>query len=108
MEKDREEELKRQKQREAREIYAQTVQMRRAQEEREMKEQVAFDMKLLEQLLEQTNAEAALELNKKVRVTSLTQFMIVSNPYNRDISTANISLKLSQVLSHKIYYIFTN
>ena len=66
LEKQQELEEKRRKQQELRDVYAQSIQMKRANEARELQEQMAFDRKILEQLLEQSKIEVIEEAQKKV------------------------------------------
>lgn len=66
LEKQQELEEKRRKQEELRNVYAQSIQMKRANEARELQEQLAFDRKILEQLLEESKIEAIEEAQKKV------------------------------------------
>ena len=65
MEKRKEFEDKRRKQQEAREMYSRSLQMKKSEEAREMQQQMAFDMKLLEQLLEESKTEEVEAAHKK-------------------------------------------
>ncbi len=59
-------EEKRWKQQETREMYDRSLQMKRKKQAKEMQEQLAFDMKILEQLLEETKTEAKEQAQRKV------------------------------------------
>ena len=60
---------KRLKQQETRELYDRSLKVKRQREAREMQEQMAFDMKLLEQLLEETQTEAREQSQRKVYIS---------------------------------------
>ena len=57
---------KRRKQAETRQIYSRSIRMKREKEAREEQEQLAFDMKILEQLLEESRNEAMEQAQRKV------------------------------------------
>ena len=59
-------EEKRRKQAETRQIYSRSIRMKREKEAREEQEQLAFDMKILEQLLEESRNEAMEQAQRKV------------------------------------------
>ena len=59
-------EEKHRKQNETRQMFEKSVRMKREREARNMQEQLAFDMKILEQLLEETHNEAMEAQQRKV------------------------------------------
>lgn len=59
-------EEKRRKQSETRQIYSRSIRMKREKEAKEEQEQLAFDMKVLEQLLEDSRNEAMEQAQRKV------------------------------------------
>ena len=59
-------EEKRRKQQETRQIYSRSLRMKREKEAKEEQEQLAFDMKILEQLLEESRNEAMEQTQRKV------------------------------------------
>jgi hypothetical protein len=61
-------EEKRRKQNEIANMYDKSLRIKRQKEAREMQEQLAFDMKMLEQLLEESRNEAMEQAQRKVRV----------------------------------------
>lgn len=58
-------EEKRRKQEEVRNMYGQSLQMKKEKQAREMQEQLAFDLKILEQLLEESKNEAMETVQRK-------------------------------------------
>lgn len=58
-------ETKRRKQQEVREMYGQSLQVKRDKQAREMQEQLAFDLKMLEQLLQESREEAREQAQRK-------------------------------------------
>ena len=64
-------EEKHRKQNETRQMFDKSVRMKREREARNMQEQLAFDMKILEQLLEETRNEAMEAQQRKVQITLL-------------------------------------
>ena len=59
-------EEKRQKQREAKSMYERSLKMKMDKENKELQEQLAFDLKILEQLVEESKNEAREEMQRKV------------------------------------------
>ena len=59
-------EEKRRKQHETRQMYTQSLELKREKEAKELQEQLAFDMKILEQLLEESRNEAMEQAQRKV------------------------------------------
>jgi F0F1-type ATP synthase membrane subunit b/b' len=60
-------EEKKRKQDEIRDMYGKSLQMKQKKQAREMQEQLAFDLKILEQLLEESRNEAMEQVQRKVR-----------------------------------------
>ena len=59
-------EEKRRKQEETRQMYARSLELKKEKEAKELQEQLAFDMKILEQLLEESRNEAMEQTQRKV------------------------------------------
>ena len=64
-----------QKQKETRAMYDKSIKVKNAKVAREMQEELAFDMKVLQKLLEETHNEALEEAQRKVRVTRSRSFV---------------------------------
>ena len=60
-------EEKRQRQQEIAAMYNKSLRLKKEKEARELQEQLAFDMKILEQLLEESRNEAMEQAQRKVR-----------------------------------------
>ena len=60
-------EEKRRKQQETRQMYTQSLELKREKDAKELQEQLAFDMKIIEQLLEESRNEAMEQSQRKVR-----------------------------------------
>ena len=58
---------KRRRQEEGRMMYDKSLRLKREKEARQLQEQLAFDMKILEQLLEESRNEAMEQQQRKVR-----------------------------------------
>ena len=61
-------EEKRRKQMEVQDMYSRSLQLKKQKEAKEMQEQLAFDLKILEQLLEESRNEAMEQAQRKVRI----------------------------------------
>lgn len=85
-----------QKQQETRAMYDKSIKVKNAKLAREMQEELAFDMKVLQKLLEETRNEALEEAQRKVRISlsrsSMSKYIwrIKSTPLWTVIHKANI------------------
>ena len=75
-------EEKRRRQNETRQIYDQSLRMKLEKQAKENQEQLAFDLKILEQLLEESRNEAKEQAQRKVRSILIQIHALSEIPYH--------------------------
>ena len=95
---------KRRKQQEVRMMYDKSMRLKREKEARQLQEQLAFDMKILEQLLEESRNEAMEQQQRKVNQYGRLTLFVRNVEYLLILQLGHVMIAYSTVKQNSLIY----